>query len=278
MNRPYPNFERERDDNAIEDTSLLPLLALALGTSGLATLARAEDPGLWQVYNDTFKSAKYVDLTHTITPDIPVWIGFGGPTFTPTSAGTAIEGYATKGENFTFEQHGFEATNYILRTDQLGTQLDPPAHWALEYSAIDELNRDLYDDLARINPRLVYCSVSAYGQTGPDAGRAGFGLIAEAKTGAMAMVGTPGEAPPLFRMPLADMYTGAHGIAAICAALFGRERSGEGQHLDLVLYDCMILRFRPTVFLMAKCCTCAPAQTSPTALFMIPSLQPTATW
>ena len=116
-----------------------PLLALALGTSGLATMARAEDPGLWQVYNDTFKSAKYVDLTHTITPDIPVWIGFGGPTFAPASAGTDIEGYATKGENFTFEKHGFEATNYILRTDQLGTQLDPPAHWAPEYPAIDEL-------------------------------------------------------------------------------------------------------------------------------------------
>lgn len=97
-----------------------------------------------------------------------------------------------------------------------------------------------YEDLAKVNPRLVYCSVSAYGQTGPDAERAGFGLIAEAKSGAMAMVGTPGEAPPLFRMPLADMYTGAHGIAAICAALFGRERSGEGQQLDLALYDCMV--------------------------------------
>ena len=116
-----------------------PLLALALGTTSIATMARAEDPGLWQVYNDTFRSAKYVDLTHTITPDIPVWIGFGGPTFAPASAGTDIEGYATKGENFTFEKHGFEATNYILRTDQLGTQLDPPAHWAPEYPAIDEL-------------------------------------------------------------------------------------------------------------------------------------------
>ena len=116
-----------------------PLLALALGTACLATGAKAQEPGLWQVYNDTFKSAKYVDLTHTITPDIPVWVGFGGPTFAPASAGNDIEGYATKGETFTFEKHGFEATNYILRTDQLGTQLDPPAHWAPEYPAIDEL-------------------------------------------------------------------------------------------------------------------------------------------
>lgn len=86
-----------------------------------------------------FKSAKYVDLTHTITPDIPVWIGFGGATFAPAAAGTDLEGYAAKGDVFTYEKHGFEATNYILRTDQLGTQLDPPAHWAPEYPAIDEL-------------------------------------------------------------------------------------------------------------------------------------------
>ena len=113
---------------------LAPLFALALGTA-----AQAEDPGLWKVYNDSLKSAKYVDLTHTITPDIPVWAGFGGPTFAPATAGVAMEGYVAKGDAFTYEKHGFEATNYILRTDQLGTQLDPPAHWAPEYPAIDEL-------------------------------------------------------------------------------------------------------------------------------------------
>lgn len=97
-----------------------------------------------------------------------------------------------------------------------------------------------YDDLSADNPGLVYCSVSAYGQTGPDASRPGFGLIAEAKSGAMSIIGVPGEPPPLFRMPIADMYTGAHGVAAVCAALYGRERSGRGQHIDLALYDCMI--------------------------------------
>ncbi len=113
---------------------LAPLLALSLATS-----AHAEDPGLWKVYNDTFKAAKYVDLTHTITPDIPVWIGFGNSVFSPAKAGANIEGYAKKGDVFTYATHGFEATNYTLQTDQLGTQLDPPAHWAPEYPAIDEL-------------------------------------------------------------------------------------------------------------------------------------------
>ena len=62
-----------------------------------------------------------------------------------------------------------------------------------------------YEALSKINPGLVYCSVSAYGHTGPDSHRAGFGLIAEAKSGIMAMVGEPGEAPPLLRISLVDM-------------------------------------------------------------------------
>jgi crotonobetainyl-CoA:carnitine CoA-transferase CaiB-like acyl-CoA transferase len=86
----------------------------------------------------------------------------------------------------------------------------------------------------------VYCSVSAYGHTGPDSAQPGFGLIAEAKSGAMAMIGVPGEPPPLFRIALADMYTGIHGVAAVCAALLGRVSSGRGQHIDMALYDTMV--------------------------------------
>jgi crotonobetainyl-CoA:carnitine CoA-transferase CaiB-like acyl-CoA transferase len=97
-----------------------------------------------------------------------------------------------------------------------------------------------YEELSTRNPGLVYCSISAYGHTGPDAHRAGFGLIAEAKSGIMAMVGSPGEAPPLLRVSLGDMYTGIHGVAAVCAALLGRVKSGRGQHIDLSLYDCLV--------------------------------------
>ena len=97
-----------------------------------------------------------------------------------------------------------------------------------------------YKELASRNPKLVYCSVSAYGHTGPDSARPGFGLIAEAKSGAMAMIGVPGERPPLFRIALADMYTGIHGVAAVCAALLGRVNSGRGQHIDMALYDTMV--------------------------------------
>jgi len=89
-------------------------------------------PGLWRTYDEALKSARYIDLTHTITPSIPVWYGFGTTTFGPVVN-------PDTGRPYTFARDGFEATRYELATDQFGTQLDPPAHWAPEYPAIDEL-------------------------------------------------------------------------------------------------------------------------------------------
>lgn len=105
--------------------------------------------------------------------------------------------------------------------------------------ALDKLGLG-YAALSARNPKLVYCSISAYGHTGPDSHRAGFGLIAEAKSGIMQMVGNPGEAPPLLRISLGDMYTGIHAVAAINAALLGRVSSGKGQHIDMALYDTLV--------------------------------------
>jgi crotonobetainyl-CoA:carnitine CoA-transferase CaiB-like acyl-CoA transferase len=105
--------------------------------------------------------------------------------------------------------------------------------------ALDKLGLG-HAELLKRNPKLVYCSISAYGHTGPDSHRAGFGLIAEAKSGIMQMVGTPGEAPPLLRISLGDMYTGIHAVAAINAALLGRVTSGRGQHIDMALYDTLV--------------------------------------
>lgn len=112
------------------------MLAIAVVVPLVSTilLARKRDqpPTLWSVYENSLKQAKYVDLTHTITPSIPVWHGFGPSRFMPTvDPGTNIP--------YTYEKDGFEATHYDLSTDQLGTQLDPPAHWNPNYPAIDEL-------------------------------------------------------------------------------------------------------------------------------------------
>ena len=87
---------------------------------------------LWPIYDHALKGAKYVDLTHTITPTIPVWHGFGPSKFAP-----AVD--PATGMPYTYAKDGFEASHYDLSTDQLGTQLDPPAHWAAEYPSIDEL-------------------------------------------------------------------------------------------------------------------------------------------
>ncbi|MCE5262436.1 MAG: CoA transferase [Deltaproteobacteria bacterium] len=97
-----------------------------------------------------------------------------------------------------------------------------------------------YEELSKINPRLIYCSISAFGYTGPDSPRPGYGAIAEARSGAMAQLGVPGQPPPLLRMPIADIHTATNAVAAICAALLGRVRSQKGQHLDIALYDCMV--------------------------------------
>src|SRR3954468_18212075 len=93
---------------------------------------RAGKTDLWEVYDHALKRAKYIDLTHTITPSIPVWKGFGPSKFAATIN-------PETGKPYRYGQDGFEATQYYLTTDQYGTQLDPPAHWAPEYPAIDEL-------------------------------------------------------------------------------------------------------------------------------------------
>jgi kynurenine formamidase len=110
---------------------LAALAALVL-TAAIQATASAKSPDLWQVYNRAFTNARYIDLTHEITPTIPVWKGFGGAVFSP-----AVD--PATGQAYTYAKHGFEATAYQLSTDQFGTQLDPPAHWAPEYPAIDEL-------------------------------------------------------------------------------------------------------------------------------------------
>jgi kynurenine formamidase len=123
-------------------TAATGLAALALATAAYAvganqhaapaTAAPAPAAGLWQTYSQVLSKARYVDLTHTITPNMPVWKGFGPAKFSATIN-------PDTGKPYTYAGDGFEATHYDLPTDQFGTQLDPPAHWAPEYPGIDEL-------------------------------------------------------------------------------------------------------------------------------------------
>ncbi|HEX7300495.1 MAG TPA: cyclase family protein [Solirubrobacteraceae bacterium] len=112
--------------------SLIVAVLSAALAAVCAASAPAAGPGLWRLYDQGLRGARYVDLTHTIRPGIPVWAGFGPSTFAP-----ALN--PATGNPYTYAADGFEATRYALSTDQLGTQLDPPAHWAPEYAGIDEL-------------------------------------------------------------------------------------------------------------------------------------------
>jgi kynurenine formamidase len=116
---------------SVRRAAAVAIVALAAGSSATPAVANT-GPGLWKVYDEALSRARYIDLTHAITPNMPVWKGFGAAMFDPSVD-------PATGRPYTYAKDGFEATAYRLATDQFGTQLDPPAHWAPEYPGIDEL-------------------------------------------------------------------------------------------------------------------------------------------
>ena len=94
-----------------------------------------------------------------------------------------------------------------------------------------------YDAVRRINPRITMCSISAFGQTGPLSAEPGYDFIAQAYAGVTHMIGDPEGPPAIPMLGLGDVTTGAHAVAAIVAALLHRERTGEGQYLDVSILD-----------------------------------------
>lgn len=96
-----------------------------------------------------------------------------------------------------------------------------------------------YDALKEINPRLVYCSITGFGQNGPYAPRAGYDFLIQGMAGPMDLSGEPDGEPAKSGVPIADLFTALYAVIAIQAALHQREKTGKGQHLDLSLLDCM---------------------------------------
>jgi formyl-CoA transferase len=98
--------------------------------------------------------------------------------------------------------------------------------------------------LRAANPRLIYASITGFGQDGPYAGRAGYDFMIQAMGGLMSITGRPdgepGGGPMRVGVAVADLFTGMYTAVAILAALFRRERSGEGAHIDMALFDTQI--------------------------------------
>lgn len=97
-----------------------------------------------------------------------------------------------------------------------------------------------YDDLSRLNPKLVYASLSGYGHGGPYGGRAGYDAIAAAEAGFMHLNGHPESAPARAPLGMTDMSTGLYTHGAILAALYNRQRSGQGQHISASLFETQV--------------------------------------
>lgn len=96
-----------------------------------------------------------------------------------------------------------------------------------------------YASLAAINPRLIYCSITGFGQDGPYAPRAGYDFIVQGMGGMMDLTGEPDGAPQKIGVAMADIATGLYSVIAIEAALIQRATTGRGQHIDMALLDTM---------------------------------------
>ncbi|MDN6860370.1 CaiB/BaiF CoA-transferase family protein [Pseudomonas sp. CAN2814] len=101
-----------------------------------------------------------------------------------------------------------------------------------------------YDSLSKVNPRLVYCSITGFGQTGPRAEEPGYDFIIQGMGGLMSITGekdgVPGASPQKVGVAVSDVMTGLYSVVAIQAALLAREKTGRGQHCDMALLDVQV--------------------------------------
>ena len=97
-----------------------------------------------------------------------------------------------------------------------------------------------YDSLKAVNPAIVYCSITGFGQTGPYAQRPGYDFIIQAMGGLMDLTGAPDGEPQKVGVAYADIFTGLYAVVAIQAALAHRQATGQGQHIDMALLDTQV--------------------------------------
>ncbi|NLJ62426.1 MAG: CoA transferase [Alcaligenaceae bacterium] len=101
-----------------------------------------------------------------------------------------------------------------------------------------------YESLRAVNPRLIYCSITGFGQNGPYASRPGYDFMIQAMGGLMSITGErddlPGGGPQKAGVAVADLMTGMYATVGVLAALYERQRSGLGQHIDMALLDCQV--------------------------------------
>ncbi len=110
-----------------------------------------------------------------------------------------------------------------------------------------------FEHLSGINPRIITCSVTGFGETGPAPDRPAFDLVAQGMGGGMALTGTAGGEPLRAGIPIGDLGGGLFGSLGVLAALEARHRTGRGQHIDISMFDCQLslLNYMATMYLMS---------------------------
>ncbi|NUO89005.1 MAG: CoA transferase, partial [Cupriavidus sp.] len=109
-----------------------------------------------------------------------------------------------------------------------------------KFGGIDKMGLG-YEALKAINPGLVYCSITGYRSNGPEATRPGYDLVVQGEAGLMALNGEEGQGPLKFGTAVVDMFTGMYSAQAVLAALYDRQRTGQGRHVEMALYDCGLM-------------------------------------
>jgi len=156
--------------------------------------------------------------------------------------GYQVDGRST---NFEFVNRGKRSVRLNLKAPGAAGVIEKLARWAdvvLENFKPGVANRlgIGYSDLSPLNPSLVYCSISGFGQTGPWAGRPAYDVIIQAMTGLMDLTGDPEGPPTLVGESIADVAAGMFASWGVMAALWQRSRTGKGRHLDVAMYDCLM--------------------------------------
>jgi glutaryl-CoA transferase len=126
--------------------------------------------------------------------------------------------------------HGAQALQKLLATADIFIA-NQPSLASLQKRAIDP------DSLGAKFPRLIYCSITGYGFTGPKAGLPGYDILAQAEAGVMSFTGEPSGGPMRYPIAIADMTCGMYAAMGILAALYSREKTGRGQLIDMALFD-----------------------------------------
>ena len=110
-----------------------------------------------------------------------------------------------------------------------------------------------YDHLSKINPRIITCTVTGFGETGPNKDRTAFDMVAQAMGGGMSITGQPDNPPTRSGIPIGDLGGGLMGVIGVLAALQARHTTGRGQHVDISMLDAQVslLNYMATMYFLS---------------------------